>query len=110
MERYIVAYPRGGTCASLPGPISFIFMQFSVKILPNNRLVPIFGVGASPSRLGNPGSTTAKCVLLVVPNHLKFDVPLEFKKKCSEADSGLFVWGGVAIRHREGSNPFWPLF
>ena len=32
-------------------PFSFIFMQFSAKILPNNSFL-------SPLRLGNPGSAT----------------------------------------------------
>ena len=36
----------------------FIFMQFSAKIMPNNRLVPSLpGVG---DPLGNPGSATVK--------------------------------------------------
>ena len=38
-----------GTCA--PGPISFIVMQFSAKILPNNRFLPLL--------TGNPESATA---------------------------------------------------
>ena len=33
------------------GPISFIFIQFSVKTLPNNRAAPLSGLGAS---LENP--------------------------------------------------------
>ena len=43
-----------GTCAS--GLISFIFMQFSRKLRPNNRLEP--HIGGWRSRLGNPGSAT----------------------------------------------------
>ena len=50
----------GGCQGSVPprGPISFIFMQFSAKILPNNSdLAQILGLVPVP-RLGNPGSTT----------------------------------------------------
>ena len=39
-------------------PISLIFMQFSEKILPNNNFFVL-----APSRLGNPGSTTA-CICI----------------------------------------------
>ena len=35
--------------ASPPGPISFIVMQFSVKILPNNRFSPQRSVVGAPS-------------------------------------------------------------
>ena len=38
------------------GPIFFIFIHFSAKLMPNNRLRPPSGVG-SP---GNPGSATGK--------------------------------------------------
>ena len=44
-------------CAPPVGPISFIFMEFSGKIWPNNRLVPPLGL--TPLRLGNPGFATA---------------------------------------------------
>ena len=43
-------------------PISFIFMQFSAKCLPNNRLA-LFPLGLAPS--GNPGSATAKVLQLL---------------------------------------------
>ena len=42
-----------------PGPISFIFMQFSEKILSNNRFLP--ETQGSAPRLGNPGSVTVNC-------------------------------------------------
>ena len=48
-------------CAPYPGPISYIFMQFLINIfLPNNRLVH------PPSRLGNCGSATVVCMLLLL--------------------------------------------
>ena len=42
-------------------PISFIFMQFSAIILPNNRFLPEIQEFVS-SRLGNPGSGTVQGV------------------------------------------------
>ena len=42
-----------------PGPISLISMQFSAKILPNNRFCPESRGWHPPTRLGNPGSATA---------------------------------------------------
>ena len=40
-----------------PGPISFIFMQFSARILSNNRFsATTQGLAPPPLRLGNPGS------------------------------------------------------
>ena len=40
------------------GPISSIFMQFSAKILPNNRFWPEFRGWRPPPRLGNLGFDT----------------------------------------------------
>ena len=41
------------------GPISFIFVQFSAKIVPNNGLPQLSGVDAPiPFPVGNPGSGT----------------------------------------------------
>ena len=53
-----MADPRG--IARDPwGPISFIFMQFSAKILPNiSFFAPNSGIGPHPLRLGNLGSAT----------------------------------------------------
>ena len=46
-------------------PFSFIFMQFSAKIMANNRLVPL--ARFAPPALENPGSTTDSPPLLVPP-------------------------------------------
>ena len=49
-------------CAPYLSPISCIFMQFLINIfLPNNRLVH-----PPPSRLGNCGSATVVCMLLLL--------------------------------------------
>ena len=56
-EELPLADPRGGTRNATFSPISFIFMQFSAKILANNRYLPQTQGFASPS-LGNPESTT----------------------------------------------------
>ena len=53
-----LADPRGTLGTHPPSPISFIFMQFSTGILPNNRLLPKIQALASRLHLGNPGSTT----------------------------------------------------
>ena len=54
-----VVDPRGRyVCVHLFGPISFIFMKFWVKFLPNNRLV-LPAMGFVP-QLGNPGSPSGK--------------------------------------------------
>ena len=54
----IDGFKLGSVRDVLLGPISFIFMQFSSKILSNNRFFSRnSGVGAP--RLGNPGSATA---------------------------------------------------
>ena len=39
-------------------PNSFMFMQFSAKILPNNRLTLVLSLAFDAPSLGNPGSTT----------------------------------------------------
>ena len=52
-----LADPRGARDPR--GPISFIFMQFSAKILPYNRLSHRTQGLAAPCRLANPGSATA---------------------------------------------------
>ena len=44
----------------LLGPIPFIYMQFSAKILSNNRFTPSPQGLAPPPGLGNPGSATAE--------------------------------------------------
>ena len=46
-----------------PGPISFIFMQFSSKTLPNNRFLLQNQMLTPPFHLGNPGSATGKSIL-----------------------------------------------
>ena len=44
-------------------PISFIFMQFLAKILPNNEILPqTQGLIPPPPSLGNPGSATTRIV------------------------------------------------
>ena len=49
-----------------PGPNSFIFMQFSGKIWPNNRLAsPSWRQVPPPPVWGNPGSVTEQVVILV---------------------------------------------
>ena len=55
-----LADPRGARKRSPLGPISFIFMQFSAKILSNNRFSPQTQGGWCPPCpcLGNPGSVT----------------------------------------------------
>ena len=50
---------RQGRAPPPLGPNSFIFMQFSVKIWPNNRLAPP-PWKLAPPRLGNPGSATER--------------------------------------------------
>ena len=72
--------------------MSLIFMQFSVKILPNKRLLPqIQGLAPPRPRLGNPGSVT---VLLI-----KFDSFIVFfcvKKNAQDyiqLYSKLCSWG-----------------
>ena len=49
-----IGWSKGVT---LLGPISFIFMQFSAKTLPNNRF-SLQNQGLPPTRLGNTGSAT----------------------------------------------------
>ena len=43
-----------------PNPISFIFMQFSAKLLRNSKFSPPLQGAGAPPRLGNPGSATVK--------------------------------------------------
>ena len=67
-----LANPSGrarDTCSHL-GLISFMFMQCSTKILPNNRFLLLVR-GGTP-RLLNPKSATA-CVLLAPWYHLSRD-------------------------------------
>ena len=49
---------KAGARDASPGLISFIFMQFSGKTSPYNRLAPLLWE-LTPLRLGNLGSTTA---------------------------------------------------
>ena len=43
-----------------PGPNPFTFMQFAIKMLPNNSMVHFLSGVDAP--LGNPGSVTGLCV------------------------------------------------
>ena len=51
---YSLADQRGERVPRAPGPISFIFIHFSAKILPNNRFLPKLR-GWHSLCLGNPG-------------------------------------------------------
>ena len=66
-----LADPRGHLEHAPPlGPISFNFIQFSAKLLSNNRLAALF-VLAPP--LENPGSATDRrweFYFMVLPTHL----------------------------------------
>ena len=59
---HAVADLRGhqGCASPLPGPISFIFMQFSGKNWPNNRVLAQ-PLGLAPHCLRNSESTTVMC-------------------------------------------------
>ena len=71
---WALVYPGGRYGRTLPiGPISFIFMQFSAKILQNNRF-SAQTQGLALPRLGNPGSATVE-----VMNFMTLMVKIEYK-------------------------------
>ena len=46
----LTGWSKGALGTRAPGPISFIFMKFSAKILPNNRILPqIQGLAPAPA-------------------------------------------------------------
>ena len=71
-----LADPGGASEKRQPlGPISVIFMQFSARILPNNRLAPPpprlrnqtigwYSLWSWRPRLGNPGSASGHVILV----------------------------------------------
>ena len=62
----------------LPHPqsnIFFIFMQFSAKIMPNNRLAPnLLWVDDTPSPFKNSGSTTDACRSIYLHQEKQVDI------------------------------------